>query len=472
MRFRTYALSCALVGCSQSSATSHPPAATGIADAGGPVESGAGDAGVPDAGPCTSPDFSGSPFRVRCNQLVDAQGRTVLIHGMNARVPFSLRQLVHGQSPGPRADPRLRSGRRCTHARARVQHAAPPDQLESAASRPRAGGIASSYLDAVAAITAFCATAGVNVLIDLHQDDYSKEIGEDGAPLWAIQPPPTQLIGGVVPSNATESAQGLNAFSTFFGATAQGQYLRDRYTSWASAVAQRFADDPAVVGFEALQRAVHDRRRASPALRRDGPRDAGRRRSSSSGSPTRFRSRAASRSWATAGRSARVRSTRSTSTTSARDGRRRRRLVQTLSNAQVGEKAQSWGAPLVVTEYGYDPSSAGFAPWIGGLEAATNLVNASEMFWLWKEESGGFWGLYDFDDAGTPTERTATVKTLTRARLEALAGTLLSVAYDPTAQEAGSRFPWKQRDHRAEHRLRRRRGEPPRLRSGPPRATA
>ena len=34
------------------------------------------------------------------------------------------------------------------------------------------------------------------VLIDMHQDAYSKEIGEDGAPLWAIVPPPPMLLQG------------------------------------------------------------------------------------------------------------------------------------------------------------------------------------------------------------------------------------------------------------------------------------
>ena len=56
-------------------------------------------------------------------------------------------------------------------------------------------------------------------LVDLHQDAYSKEIGEDGAPLWAIMPPPTELLEG--PLNDLEerriSQQVLDAFSTFFG---------------------------------------------------------------------------------------------------------------------------------------------------------------------------------------------------------------------------------------------------------------
>ena len=36
-----------------------------------------------DAGACTSPEFTGSPLGVHCNQLVDSTGRTVLLHGLN-----------------------------------------------------------------------------------------------------------------------------------------------------------------------------------------------------------------------------------------------------------------------------------------------------------------------------------------------------------------------------------------------------
>ena len=52
-----------------------------------------------------------------------------------------------------------------------------------------------AYLDRVDAAVRARRTQGWYVLIDLHQDAYSKEIGEDGAPLWAIEPPPAMLLG-------------------------------------------------------------------------------------------------------------------------------------------------------------------------------------------------------------------------------------------------------------------------------------
>src|SRR5439155_16508189 len=49
------------------------------------------------------------------------------------------------------------------------------------------------------------------VILDMHQDAYSKEIGEDGAPLWAIVPPPAQLLSGPSDDSRRTSPEVLNA---------------------------------------------------------------------------------------------------------------------------------------------------------------------------------------------------------------------------------------------------------------------
>jgi hypothetical protein len=97
-------------------------------------------------------------------------------------------------------------------------------------------------------------------------------------------------------------------------------------------------------------------------------------------------------------------------------------------------EAQSWNAPLVITEYGYPPGSPNFASWATWQGDLEDQVRASSFFWLWKEYGTGSWGFYDFDDAGTGTERAAVVAAMTRARLEAAAGELVSVDYDATKQ--------------------------------------
>jgi endoglycosylceramidase len=51
---------------------------------------------------------------------------------------------------------------------------------------PERGRYDDAYLDRIAAVTRLCGRRGILVLIDFHQDAFSKEIGEDGAPRWVL----------------------------------------------------------------------------------------------------------------------------------------------------------------------------------------------------------------------------------------------------------------------------------------------
>ena len=53
-----------------------------------------------------------------------------------------------------------------------------------------------AFLDKLTAVLGLARAHHFYVFIDMHQDAYSKEIGEDGAPLWAIVPPPPALLSG------------------------------------------------------------------------------------------------------------------------------------------------------------------------------------------------------------------------------------------------------------------------------------
>lgn len=54
---------------------------------------------------------------------------------------------------------------------------------------PEEGNFSETYLQLMDQVVSMSVAAGVYVLIDFHQDKYSKFIGEDGAPRWAIIPP-------------------------------------------------------------------------------------------------------------------------------------------------------------------------------------------------------------------------------------------------------------------------------------------
>jgi hypothetical protein len=104
------------------------------------------------------------------------------------------------------------------------------------------------------------------------------------------------------------------------------------------------------------------------------------------------------------------------------------------SNVNARSEADSWASPLVITEWGFNPADARFGDYVGFQQDLQEQVRASSFFWLWKEESSGHWGLFDYAPDGSATLRAPVAASLARPRLEAVAGALLSVAYDAVAK--------------------------------------
>src|SRR5207248_1795403 len=80
------------------------------------------------------------------------------------------------------------------------------------------------------------------VILDMHQDAYSKEIGEDGAPLWAIVPPPATLLDGPSDDSRRTSAEVLEAGFDFFenAQATDGRALQDAFVTVVALMAQRW----------------------------------------------------------------------------------------------------------------------------------------------------------------------------------------------------------------------------------------
>ncbi len=395
-----------------------------------PATSPAGDAGV-----CLGADFPGAPLGVRCGALVDRDGRTVLLHGMNARVAgvfdvtFDDGRAPLEPIPAFNADDarRLRA----------IGFNALRLPINWSAIEPKDGGFDDAYLDRVAAVVEACNTAGLYVLLDLHQDAWSKEIGEDGAPLWAITPAPTTLLGGPLADLEARrlSKQVIAAFETFFGDSADGLRLRDRYAKMAAHVATRFANDATVVGLELFNEPIAIDatlpnvyapmiaavRAAAPTkliffepsstrnVLDKSPLGAG-----SLGPGTVYAPHVYTLAFA--------------GDDTARNNVTKEGLRS--SNASAREEAESYAAPLAITEFGFDPRQPSFARYVRWQLELQDEVHASSFYWVWREQSQAGWGLYDYDAAGVATERPAVVAALTRVRLEAAAGRIVSVAYD------------------------------------------
>lgn len=376
-----------------------------------------------------------APLSTRCGNLVDAQGRSVVLFGVNARVEgvFDV-DLGPGRVPLQPIPPFTREdARRIREAGFNVLRL--PMQW-SGVEPTESGGFSSVYLDRVAAVVTLCREAGLWVLLDLHQDAYSKEIGEDGAPLWAIVPPPKRLLEGPLTDLAARrtSAQVLRAFETFFGDGSEGERLRARFARMAAAVATRFRGDPTVIGYEVFNEPIG----TDAQVRRLNVSTAEAMRAADPGHLVFFEPDVTSRNLFD----------RSPMPTApfpvpgavyaphtyplAFFGTEAQRMAFTLdtlapSVRSARAEATAWGTPLVITEWGYDPNGTRAEDYYTLMQDVQGHHAASAMLWLWKERSQGSWGLHRWDEATqTWIERPEVFRWLARPRPVAIAGDLLA----------------------------------------------
>ena len=195
--------------------------------------------------------------------LVDQYGRQVLLHGVNAKfenlfdVTFS--------------DGRTRNEDLASFTDAQIQQMAHLGfnfirlAVNWSGLEPTEGTFNYADLQLLDSVLKSAQNAGIYVLIDYHEDAYSKEIGEDGAPLWAIIPTPTTLLSGPLSQGPTlscpcydlnlrrTSAPVLDAFNSFWEDV---DNLQERFMPLWQLVASRYADNPAVIGYEDMNEPV------------------------------------------------------------------------------------------------------------------------------------------------------------------------------------------------------------------------
>jgi endoglycosylceramidase len=297
---------------------------------------------------------------------------------------------------------------------------------------PRDGELDDGYLSRVDAAVQCAADAGIVTLIDLHQDAYSKEIGEDGAPLWAISPPPTMLQGGPLTDlgNRRLSPQVMAAFQAFFS-HGDPAGLQGRFNVMLAHVAARFADDPAVVGFELFNEpiggdddltafeiaAANAAHKAAPAkLVFFEP------------SALRNLLDHAPLSAAPFPVTAAVYSPHIYTFVFLPDPARFESATPADLEPSVRDarmEARAWGTPLLIGEFGLGPSADPQNElWMQTQAQLHDRYFASDAFWLWKERSQGYWGVFDYVAASdTWTERPQVVAWVSRVHVARVAGT-------------------------------------------------
>ncbi|MGP0051053.1 MAG: cellulase family glycosylhydrolase [Solirubrobacteraceae bacterium] len=119
---------------------------------------------------------------------------------------------------------------------------------------PEPGVFDNAYLNKVAGTVQTLARDGIVSLLDFHQDLYSQEFQGEGAPAWAVQDGglPNPQLG--FPANYLANTALQHAFDRFWANSPGpgGVGLQDRYAATWRHVAQRFAGDVSVLGYEIM----------------------------------------------------------------------------------------------------------------------------------------------------------------------------------------------------------------------------
>lgn len=342
------------------------------------------------------------PPRARADgrRLVDEQGRELFLHGINARIEglFDV-TFDDGRQPVQPIPTFSREDLRLLRDEVGINALRVPINWSGLEPEPDLTALDADYLARIDRVLEDCAALEVWCLLDLHQDAYSKEIGEDGAPLWAIIPPPEQLLGGPLEDLAARrtSTQVLRAFDSFFN-NVDG--VQDAYLVMLQRLATHVRDKPYVLGIEVFNEpvgdsvpilgfseravaAIHDvdpdrlvlweptaLRNLTDSADTDGGLDLENDAYAPHLYPEVFSGRADF--WASEDPT---------------------RLVLTSDNARA--EADVHDAPLVVTEYGNDPSLPHGLRWIERMQDEMDRVRAHRFYWVYEEISQDRWGFYD-----------------------------------------------------------------------------
>jgi endoglycosylceramidase len=379
------------------------------------------------AGAC-APEPPPPSLRAEGTRLLDEQGREVTLHGINARVEgiFDV-TFDDGRLPLQEIPPFTKDDLRFLRDEVGINALRLPINW-SGLQPDEPGPLDAAYLARVDGVLDLCAELSVWCLVDLHQDAYSKEIGEDGAPLWAIQPPPPELLGGPL-TNLEErrlSEPVLDAFYTFFSG---GAGVQDAFLDLLAQLTTHLKDKPYVMGLEVFNEPVGDdlpilgfSQRALQTIHDIDPTrlvvwepnairnlqdttrtDGGLKQDNDAYAPHLYPEVFSGRRdlW---------------------ESRDPTRLVLTCDNARV--EADEHDAPLVVTEFGNAPQFDHGLDWIDRMQHEMDRVRASRFLWVYEEISQGEWGLFD---AGRVL-REPLVDVIARPTAEAIAGTVVSTA--------------------------------------------
>ena len=140
-----------------------------------------------------APDVPTARLSVEQGRLIDSSGRTVLLRGVNARVE-GLFDVTFDDGRAALEEIPPFTGQDCAFLAEELGLNLLRLPVNWSGIEPEPDDWDAAYLSHIGRLVDDCDDAGVLTIVDLHQDAYGKDIGEDGAPLWAIEPPPPALL--------------------------------------------------------------------------------------------------------------------------------------------------------------------------------------------------------------------------------------------------------------------------------------
>ncbi|MFN2110558.1 MAG: cellulase family glycosylhydrolase [Anaerolineae bacterium] len=182
-------------------------------------------------------------IRIKDGRFVDAQERHVILHGINLVNKNPAEGYVF--DAGPELFAALRDWGFNV-----LRFGVIWDGLE-----PEPGVYDEAYLERIDQQIAWAKEAGLLVFLDMHQDLYSV-LFSDGAPAWATltDGTPHLDLGGVWSDAYFTSMAVQTALDNFWSNTPapDGIGLQDHYARMWAHLAQRYADEPAVIGYDIM----------------------------------------------------------------------------------------------------------------------------------------------------------------------------------------------------------------------------
>ncbi|MEC8422661.1 MAG: cellulase family glycosylhydrolase, partial [Myxococcota bacterium] len=352
-----------------------------------------------------APDVPTARLSVEQGRLIDSSGRTVLLRGVNARVE-GLFDVTFDDGRAALEEIPPFTGQDCAFLAEELGLNLLRLPVNWSGIEPEPDDWDAAYLSHIGRLVDDCDDAGVLTIVDLHQDAYGKDIGEDGAPLWAIEPPPPALLEGPLTSEELAarriSPAVIAAFRSLYSnapLSSTGEGAMDAYAEMAGhlaaflrdhpgAVALELQNEPVPLGDQAGLDAFHDAvttavRAAHPTLPVVFEPDAIRNITDAAPVEAPFPFDNAiygphiytdvfEDGWA------------SEDVGAIRD-----------SVAAADQEARDHGAHLFIGEFGNDPRTERGALYIDTCLAAFDQYQASWAVWLYEEHSQGSWGLWD-----------------------------------------------------------------------------